>query len=171
MLEIVNSGATSIPEALKLVPGLIVREYTPGSYDVSIRGASQIPFQYQIVNTRNILVMVDYRSLYSTYYGGMFWSNLPIDLVDVERIEVIEGPMASLYGPNVAGGIINIITKKVEAKQVVRAITQQGLPFATNNSLFIGKKLSDKLTISLSGNYSQKTRTKAEYFDFEQNKY
>jgi len=169
--EILKTGATSIPDALKLAPGLIVRENTPGSYDVSIRGISSAPFQYQICTNRTILVMIDYRSVYNNLDGGTIWSNLPIDLADVDRIEIVEGPVASLYGPNAATGIINIITKKVTQKNVARAITQHGMPGITNNSVFLGRQINDKLSVSVSGNYSQRQRTVAEYYDFGKKRY
>ncbi len=86
--EIINSGATSIMEALRLAPGMIVREQTPGNFDIHIRGFDQVPpnslFPY-FVNTLS-LVMIDNRPVYNYFNGGTFWETFPIELIDVEKI-------------------------------------------------------------------------------------
>jgi iron complex outermembrane receptor protein len=110
-----KAGARSIPEALRLLPGMIVREQTSGNFDVHIRGMDNIPpgsrLQYFISTT--VLVMIDYRVVYNYLQGGTYWEALPIDIVDVERIELVRGPVAALYGPNAVTGVINIITRKL----------------------------------------------------------
>ncbi|NJK85337.1 MAG: Plug domain-containing protein [Bacteroidales bacterium] len=117
--EIEASGATSIPEALRLVPGMIVREKTPGNYDVHIRGNDNVPPKNMFLYSENMmsLVMIDNRPVYNYSFGGTFWETLPVDLNDVERIEVIRGPSSALYGPNAVNGVINIITKRTEGKK------------------------------------------------------
>ena len=115
--EIIDSGATSIPEALRLVPGMIVREQSPGNYDVHLRGFdnatvnSMLPFPSNAIT----LVMIDYRIVYNHFASGTFWDTLPVDINNVKRIEVIRGPSSALYGPNAVAGVINIVTTQPEA--------------------------------------------------------
>ena len=118
-MGIENSGATSIPELLRLVPGLIVREKTNGNYDVHIRGNDNI--QSGVVNSTNTktLVMIDNRIVYNYFQGGTFWETLPISVDDIEKIELIRGPASALFGPNAVTGVINIITKKAEGNNKV----------------------------------------------------
>ena len=109
-----RSGAQVIPEALRLCPGVIVREQTPGNYDVHLRGMQNtLPgsWLYDFGDTTT-LVMIDYRVVNNYYVGGTFWETLPISIQDVERIEVVIGPLSALYGPNAVSGVINIITGK-----------------------------------------------------------
>ncbi len=108
--EIRNSGSTTIAEALRLVPGLIVREKTNGNFDVHIRGYENIPPNNKVNYSDNsiTLVMIDNRIVYNYFQGGTFWETLPISIYDVERIEIIRGPSSALYGPNAVSGVINI---------------------------------------------------------------
>jgi Outer membrane receptor proteins, mostly Fe transport len=114
---ILKSGARNIPEALRLLPGMIVREVSSGNFDVHIRGLDNIPPGGVIHDfpSTTVLVMIDYRPVYSYSLGGTYWETLPIDIVDVERIELVRGPAAALYGPNAVTGVINIITRKPTA--------------------------------------------------------
>ncbi|ACF14106.1 TonB-dependent receptor plug [Chloroherpeton thalassium ATCC 35110] len=116
--EIKNAGATSIMEALRLVPGVIVREETPGNYDIHIRGFDGLdPYALGIqkINTTT-LVMVNNRIVYNDAFGGTLWDVLSVGINDVEKIEVVRGPAAALYGPNAVTGVINIITKSPNQK-------------------------------------------------------
>jgi len=67
--------------------------------------------------------MIDNRIVYSYFTGGTFWETLPVDIVDIERIEIVRGPASALYGPNAVAGVIHIITTKPDRK---------GLVFRTN---------------------------------------
>jgi iron complex outermembrane receptor protein len=112
--EILNSGATTFEECLRLVPGLLVREETHGNYDIHIRGYDNIPpgnFTIFSENTMT-LVMVDGRKVFNHLNGGTFWETLPVCIDDIERIEIIRGPATSLYGPNAVTGVIHFITRK-----------------------------------------------------------
>jgi iron complex outermembrane receptor protein len=111
--EIRASGATCIAEALRLAPGVLVREYVSGGHDIHIRGFSGIPPEGDFDTWTNTLtlVMVDGRVSYNYYDGGTFWETLPVAISDVERIEIVAGPAAALYGPNAVTGVINIITR------------------------------------------------------------
>ncbi len=108
--EISRSGATSIPEALRLVPGVDVAQTDPNKWAVSIRG-----FNGRFAN--KLLVMVDGRTVYTPTFSGVYWENLDYLLADINRIEVIRGPGATLWGANAVNGIINIITKDTSDTQ------------------------------------------------------
>jgi iron complex outermembrane receptor protein len=116
--DIRRSGATSIPEVLRLVPGVQVSRIDNDHWAVGIRG-----FADQF--SKSMLVMVDGRSLYTPLFAGVYWALQDgILLEDVERIEVIRGPGATIWGANAVTGVINIITKS--AKQTHGALASTG---------------------------------------------
>ena len=172
--DIYNSGATSIPEALRLVPGVIVREMTNGSYDVHLRGFDNLTRFGDGSSASNqiTLVMVDGRPVFNNNLGGTYWEAIPVDLIDIERIEVVRGPAAALYGPNAVAGVINIITKDVNKEGI---IAQANLSAGTDNTqvggLRLGYKFSDKLTAQISGNVQLRDRQDDQNFDYSQNAY
>ncbi len=102
--DIRRSGATSIPEVLRLVPGLQVAAIDAGRFAVTARG-----FNGQYSN--KLLVMIDGRSVYTPLFSGVYWDMQDLLLADIDRIEVIRGPGASLWGANAVNGVINILTK------------------------------------------------------------
>ncbi|HKQ62542.1 MAG TPA: TonB-dependent receptor [Candidatus Polarisedimenticolaceae bacterium] len=102
--DIVRSGVTSIPEALRLAPGVQVARIDANKWAVGVRGfASRL--------SRSLLVLIDGRSVYSPLFAGVYWEVQDTLLEDVERIEVIRGPGATLWGANAVNGVINIITR------------------------------------------------------------
>jgi iron complex outermembrane recepter protein len=164
--EIVNSGATSIPDALRLAPGLIVREVANGSYDVSIRGGKDNLPSHQFWNLNNtILAMIDNRVIFNYYEGGTYWQSLPVDLADVERIEIVYGPNSPLYGPNAVDGVINIITRKGNGgtETYGSASVQAGKDLLF--SALGGKQITDNLGVTVSVNHVNRKRIKTEYYD------
>ena len=108
--EMRRAGATSIPEALRLVPGMEVARVDASKWAVSARGFNDI-------FANKLLVLIDGRSVYSPLFSGVFWDTQDLLLEDVERIEVIRGPGATLWGANAVNGIINILTKSAEETQ------------------------------------------------------
>lgn len=102
--DIRRSGATTIPDALRMVPGLQVARVNPSKWAIAARG-----FNGQFSD--KLLVLMDGRSLYSPINSGVYWEVQDRLLDDIERIEVIRGPGASLWGANAVNGVINIITK------------------------------------------------------------
>ena len=108
--DIRRSGVTSIPEALRMVPGVQVARFSNDKWAVSARGAAG-----RFAN--KLLVMIDGRSIYSPLFSGVLWEAQDMLLEDVDRIEVIRGPGAALWGANAVNGIINIITKKAKDTQ------------------------------------------------------
>lgn len=172
--QIKNAGSTSIMEALRLIPEIIVREQTNGNYDIHIRGLDNVPPNSSQIFFANstTLVMIDNRPVYNYLHGGTFWETLPVDLNDVERIEVVKGPSAALYGPNAVSGLINIITRKPEEQGLYTLINTQ---YGNHNTLItngsIGYKFNDKLSAWVSGNLQRRDRTQENYYDIIRNEY
>ncbi|MEQ9441090.1 MAG: TonB-dependent receptor [Cyclobacteriaceae bacterium] len=172
--EIDKSGAISIPEALRLCPGVIVREMTNGNYDIHLRGFDNVK-RYATRGSQinsQALLMIDNRPVFNYSFGGIFWEALSVDLIDVERIEVVRGPSAPLFGPNAVTGVINIITRK--AKKVgwySKANVQYGTPETLIGNLAIGQKFNDKTSVIFSGNYQQRHRHDDLYYAFESDQY
>jgi iron complex outermembrane receptor protein len=108
--DIKRSGATSIPEALRLVPGMYVAQLESGRWVVGTRS-----FPGRFAN--KLLVMVDGRSVYTHAFSGVYWESLDMIMEDINRIEVIRGPGATLWGANAVNGVINIITKSAQETQ------------------------------------------------------
>lgn len=172
--EILKSGVTSIPEALRLAQGVIVREITPGNYDIHIRGYDDITKNVYLTLPYNTttLIMIDNRIVYSYFSGGTFWETFPVDINDVERIEVVRGPASALYGPNAVTGVIHVITshaKKTGMNAIVNGTA--GTNKAKNASANIGYNWNDKTKISFSGNFTERRRFDTDYFDFNKNDY
>jgi iron complex outermembrane recepter protein len=118
--DIRRAGVTSLPEALRLVPGMQVASIDANKWAISARG-----FANRFAN--KLLVLVDGRHVYSPYFAGVFWEVLDVVLEDVERIEVVRGPGATLWGANAVNGIVNIITKDAGDTQGVFAGLTQSL--------------------------------------------
>ncbi len=108
--DIRRSGMTSIPEVLRMVPGLQVARLDSNKWAISSRG-----FNDRFAN--KLLVLIDGRSVYTPLFSGVNWEVKDIMLEDVERIEVIRGPGATLWGANAVNGVINIITKDAKETQ------------------------------------------------------
>jgi len=102
--DIKRTGSTSIPDALRLAPGLDVARIDANKWAVSSRG-----FNGRFAN--KLLVLIDGRSAYTRTFSGVYWENQDVMMEDIDRIEVIRGPGASLWGANAVNGVINIITK------------------------------------------------------------
>jgi iron complex outermembrane recepter protein len=117
--DIRRSGATSIPEALRLAPGVEVAQIDGNHWSVAIRG-----FAGQF--SKSLLVLVDGRSIYTPLFEGVYWDLPYVMLEDVDRIEVIRGPGGTIWGSNAVNGVINIITKGAGNTQGVLATTGSG---------------------------------------------
>ncbi len=117
--DIRRSGANSIPELLKMVPGMNVSQLDSNRWAISARG-----FNGQFSN--KLLVMIDGRSVYSPAFSGVYWDVQDLVLAEIDRIEVIRGPGASLWGANAVNGIINIITRYAEEASGVQITAWTG---------------------------------------------
>ncbi|MBC7886876.1 MAG: TonB-dependent receptor [Ferruginibacter sp.] len=168
--QIRQTGCTSIMEALRLVPGMIVREQTNGNYDIYLRGMDNVPPNSLFDGSSNTtLVMIDNRPIYNYLRGGTFWETLPVDLNDVEKIEVIRGPAAALYGPNAVNGVINIITRQTKKEGLyLVANSQQGSYHTFISNVSTGYQ-SKKWSLIVSGNYQGRRRTQTSYYEIYRN--
>ncbi len=103
--DIRRSGATNIPDVLRMVPGLDVAQIDANTWAITARG-----FNLQFAD--KLLVLIDGRAVYTPLFGGVNWDTQDVPLEDIERIEVIRGPGGTAWGSNAVNGVINIITKK-----------------------------------------------------------
>jgi iron complex outermembrane recepter protein len=108
--DIHRNGATSIPQSLSLVPGLHVSHVSSNIWEVSSRGFSS-------ASSAKLLVLIDGRSVYTPLFSGVFWDVQDTYLEDIDRIEVIRGPGAAVWGANAMNGVINIRTRSAKDTQ------------------------------------------------------
>ena len=102
--DIRRSGATSLPEVLRISPGVEVARVDTSHYSIGIRGFGE---QF----SKSVLVLIDGRNLYNQLFAGTYWPAHDIPLEDIERIEIIRGPGGTVWGGNAVNGVINVITK------------------------------------------------------------
>jgi iron complex outermembrane recepter protein len=136
--DIRRSGATSLPEALRLAPNLQVARVSANEYAISARG-------FNGTAANKLLVLIDGRSVYSPLFSGVFWDVQDVMIEDIDRIEVISGPGGTLWGVNAVNGVINVITRSA-------AQTEGGLAVAGGGnredraSLRYGGKIGDAVS-------------------------
>jgi iron complex outermembrane receptor protein len=147
--DIRRMGVTSIPEALRMVPGMDVAQISGDQWAVNVRG-----FNSEFAG--GLLVLMDGRTLYTPASSGVFWESQDVVMEDLDRIEVIRGPGATMWGPNAVNGVINIITKSAKDTQggMVSAsygteeqpitVVQYGGALATNLYYRVYAKYSDQ---------------------------
>jgi iron complex outermembrane recepter protein len=165
--DIEKSGSTSIPEALRMAPGVIVREQANGMYDVHIRGMENLTRTNGAFLKSNgyTLVMIDNRPVFNHGLGSTNWESLPVDINDVERIEIVRGPSSPLFGPNAVTGVINIITKRLgdDNSMMFNANLQAGTLGTTIGNASVGKKFG-KFSAIISGNFQNRSRVDSKYY-------
>ncbi|HZH13894.1 MAG TPA: porin family protein [Archangium sp.] len=151
------SGATTLPELLRRVPGAEVMMLGPGSANVSMRG-----FNQRIAN--KVLVLVDGRTEYQDFLGMTLWSSMSVELEDIERIEVIRGPGSALYGANAMLGVVNIITRDPGTGPKARFQAHAGNANAAGGS-FVSHGGSGGLRYRASAAYSQADKWSRDFAD------
>ncbi len=136
--DIKRIGAKTIPEALRAVPGVQVAKMNSNTWAVTIRG-----FNSQFAN--KLLVLIDGQSVYTPTFSGTWWdsNNTPL-LEDIEKIEVIRGPGATVWGANAVNGVVNIITKSSKLTQGTHVLVGGGNEERAFAEVRKGGKLSDK---------------------------
>ena len=134
--DIRRAGATTIAEALRLVPGVQVGRIDAHTWAISARG-----FNGRFAN--KLLVQVDGRSIYTPLFSGVYWEAQDVLLEDVERVEVIRGPGATLWGANAVNGIINIVTRKAQHTQGNIVVAGVGFEERGSGILRHGGKLGE----------------------------
>lgn len=147
--DIRRSGVNTIPDALRMVPGLHVYQIDANKWAVSARG-----FASRFAN--KMLVMVDGRTVYSPLFSGVFWDAQDVMLDDIDRIEVIRGPGGVLWGANAVNGVINIISKDSADTQggLVKGEVSSGVDGIV--SARYGGWFSDRASYRLYGKYSDR---------------
>ncbi len=136
--DIHRSGATSIPEALRMVPGLQVARINANVWAISSRG---------FIDGREankLLVMIDGRTVYNPIFSGTIWRTRDVLLEDVAKIEVIRGPGAAMWGSNAVNGVINVITKSAIESQGLYATAGAGNKERGFTALRYGGKIGEK---------------------------
>ncbi len=143
--DIRAAGARTVPDALRLVPGVDVAEIFSGTTAASVRG------NHGALN-RWVLILVDGRQIYDPVIGATFWGSWPFQLEDIERIEVIRGPGGPAWGANAVQGVINIVTRKPSDQQGL-TVTGGGGSRGWNKE-HVGYGFSDgRLSLRVSGEY------------------
>ncbi len=113
--EIMRSGATSIPEALRLAPNILITQLGSSNYVAAANGFGGNPVAQNFSN--KLLILIDGRSVYSPLFSGLYLDAQDVVMEDIDRIEVISGPGATLWGANAMNGVINIITRSAQATE------------------------------------------------------
>ena len=144
--EIRRAGVRSIPEALRLATGLEVAMFNNGSWPVSARG-------FDITSANKIQVFLDGRSLYSPLFGGVFWDMQNTVIENVDRIEVIRGPGATLWGGNAVNCVINIITRSARDTRGVMVVAGGGAQERGFATLQYGGSVGMRTAYRIYGNY------------------
>ncbi len=108
--DILRSGATSIPEALRMAPGMEVAHIDSNKWAISARGFNDL-------FSNKLLVLMDGRSVYNPTFSGVYWDVQDLYLQDIDRIEVIRGPGGTIWGANAVDGVVNVISKSARDTQ------------------------------------------------------
>ena len=145
--DIERSGASNIPDALRLVPGMDVARVDAHTWAISSRGFNDI-------FANKLLVMIDGRTVYTPLFSGVFWEIQDTMLEDIDRIEVVRGPGATLWGANAVNGVINIITKSAADTQGLFVSSGGGTEERDFASVRYGVKVADDAFLRIYTKYS-----------------
>ncbi len=152
--DIRRSGHQSIPELLRMVPGIHVAKIDSNKWAITTRG-------FNSEFTDNLLVLIDGRSVYSPLYAGVYWDVQDVLLEDIERIEIVRGPGGTLWGANAVNGIINIITKDAKDTQGGLLTGGGGSEETGFTSLRYGGKLDDNVHYRVYSKYFSRDEGKS----------
>lgn len=144
--DIRRSGMTTIPEILRIVPGLHVARLTGNKWAITARGDNG-----QFSN--KLLVLIDGRSVYTPLFAGVYWDVQDTMLEDIDRIEIIRGPGGTLWGANAVNGIINIVTKQADKTQGMLLTASGGNIERGTGSIRYGGKIGEDLAFRIYGKY------------------
>jgi iron complex outermembrane recepter protein len=152
--DIRRSGATNIPEILRLVPGMDVARFGSGSWAISARG-------FNSTAADKMLVLIDGRTVYSPLFSGTFWEVQDLLLDEIERIEVIRGPGGTLWGANAVNGVISIITKTAhQTKGTLTKLWGGGAEDLGGLGSRFGSSFGSDVSYRVDGKYSYRDQLK-----------
>ena len=144
--DISRSGVTSLPEALRLAPGVHVARISVNQWAISIHG-------YNERFSNKLLVLIDGRSVYSPLFSGVYWDAQDVLLENVKRIEVVRGPGTALWGSNAVNGVINVITYSAKETQGIETTAGYGTEEKGFGSLRYGGALGEKTHYRIHGKH------------------
>ncbi len=144
--DIRRSGATTVPDALRVLPGIYVARQTSNIWAIGSRGLGS-------VSSEKLLVLSDTRSIYTPLFSGVFWDVQDYLLQDIDRIEVIRGPGATLWGSNAVNGVINITTKNARDTQGLYLTTSTGTEEHGSVAARFGGRIGDRGYYRVFGKY------------------
>ncbi|NQT41038.1 MAG: TonB-dependent receptor, partial [Planctomycetes bacterium] len=145
-----RSGVTSVPEALRMAPGLEVARISSHSWAITARGFNNDRY------ANKLLVLIDGRTVYTPQFSGVYWDVQDLLLEDVERIEVIRGPGGTLWGANAVNGVINILTKKAKDTQGLLVTAGGGTEDSAITGIRYGGKVGDGLNWRVYGKFFER---------------
>lgn len=147
--DIRRHGASNLPEALAMAPGLMVREIDGNNWSIGSRGHSGI-------YSNKLLVLIDGRSIYTPTFSGVYWDQHNIPMHEIDRIEVVRGSGATLWGANAVNGIINIITKHASDSQGGYLEASAGNQNKGSVSIRYGGEISETTQFRVNANTSER---------------
>ncbi|HEY8402114.1 MAG TPA: TonB-dependent receptor, partial [Cytophagaceae bacterium] len=150
--DILRSGATSLPEALRLASNLQVSQINSYAHVISARG-------FNAIFSNKFLVMIDGRVVYSPLFAGVFWDAQSVLLEDIERIEVISGPGVTAWGANAVNGVINIITRSAKDSQGLYLSASKGTFLENFGAARYGGKISDNFHYRIYAQHFDRSNT------------
>ena len=165
--EIRQSGALTLGEALRLAPGLLVKQATNGYYQVSLRGSWGGAMQQSGGSFENtsLLLTINGIPFNNAYQGGIQWETVPVELNDIFQIEVVLVPSTVFFGPNASSGVINLVTEDVEETVLRPKVSLQGGlngNYAHRGSVSFG--VSSRLKFRVSGHYNRLARWQEPFY-------
>lgn len=145
--DIEHSGARNIPDLLRMAPGVDVAQVDANRWAISIRGFNDL-------YSDKVLVLIDGRTVYTPVFSGVYWDQIDVPLNDIERIEVIRGPGATVWGANAVNGVINVITKSAEETQGASGRFGAGSAETTDDEAQYGGEIGKKGYYRVFGHYA-----------------
>ncbi|MGH9582769.1 MAG: TonB-dependent receptor plug domain-containing protein, partial [Bryobacteraceae bacterium] len=145
--DIRRSGATTIPDLLRMAPGVQVAQVDANRWAISVRGFNDI-------YSNKLLVLIDGRTVYTPGFSGVFWDQIDVPLDTIERIEVVRGPGGSVLGANAVNGVINIITNQAKDTQGGRVAVGSGSEQTADDEFRYGGKAGRQGYYRIFGHYT-----------------
>ncbi|MGB3851245.1 MAG: TonB-dependent receptor plug domain-containing protein [Tunicatimonas sp.] len=165
--EIKQSGALTLGEALRLAPSLLVKQSTNGYYHVSMRGTlggGMQPYGSSFENT-TLLLTINGIPFNNNYQGGIQWETVPVELNDIQQIEIVAAPSTVFFGPNASSGVINLVTHGIEESVLRPKVSLQGGlngNYAHRGSVSFA--VSNRLKFRVSGHYNRFARWQEPFY-------